>query len=133
MGAILTFFAGPWGLVSKILIFAAILGGIWLHGRHNGVKAMEPKVEAAESAAQLWQKTAENRKTLIEAQNTAVDALRQAQATRVGIMEKKLATAIVEGQKWRDAAERRADILATMPLPENECQALAVLIDEARK
>lgn len=132
-GLAATFLAGPYGLLLKIGAIVAVIGAIWFHGRSSGVESMQPRVEAAESAAALWETTAKNRLTLIQAQNTAVEALRQAQATKVSIMEKKLATAILEGQKWRDAADRRADILANLELPPGECEGLVVLIDEARK
>ena len=132
-GLITAFLAGPWGLVSKILIISAILGGIWLHGRHNGVKAMEPKVAQAESEAALWESTAENRLMLMQVQNKAVEGLKAAHDMKLKLRDEKLAKARMEADKWRDTAERRADLLASLELPKDECTALTVLIDEARK
>lgn len=131
MGILAAFWAGPWGLMSKILIFAAILGGIWLHGRHNGVESMRPKVEAAESDRDLWKQTADNRLTLMKAQNTAVEALKQSQATRLSVLQNKLAKAEMEASTARQTAERRAEILAGVELSGTECEQLVKLVDMA--
>lgn len=131
--AIFAFFSGPWGLLLKFGAIVAVIGGIYLFGYKKGVDHLRPKVEAAESAAQLWQETAKNRKTLIEAQNQAVAGLKAESDRRVKAMQERLKQANSEASKFRDAAERRADILANMNLPENECAATFALIDEARK
>src|SRR5512139_2639056 len=122
-----TLFAGPYGLLLKIAAVAAIVGAIWLHGRSSGVKSMVPEVEAAQSQAALWQKTAENRLGLIQAQNQAVEGLKASFDMKYQAMQKKLAVANSEASKFRDIAERRAEILSRLELPENECQALTIL------
>lgn len=124
--------AGPYGLLIKIGLALTIVAGIWLHGRHSGVESMVPKVEAAKSEAELWRKTADNRKTLIEAQNQAVASLKAKHDAEVSAMNKRLATAILEGRKFRIAAEKKADAILNVELPQNECQALFSLIDTAR-
>lgn len=125
--------AGPYGLLIKIGLALAIVAGIWLHGRHSGVESMVPKVEAAKSEVELWRKVADNRKTLIEAQNQAVVSLKVKHDAEVSAMNKRLATAILEGRKFRQAAEKKADAILSKKLSENECTALTELIDEARK
>lgn len=131
--AIFAFFSGPWGIVAKLALVTALIGGIWLHGRHDGVKSMEPKVQAAESNAALWQQTADNRLKLMQAQNTAVVALKQASDTKLTILQNKLAVANSEASKLREVAEKRKNAVLNLPLSENECTALKQLVDEARK
>lgn len=126
-------FSGPYGVLLKIGMVVLIVGSIWLHGRHAGVESMRPKLAEAESKAALWEQTAENRLKLMQAQNEAVEGLRAAQKEKLRLRDEKLAKASIEADKWRTAAERQADILARLELPENECTALTVLIDEARK
>ena len=132
-GILATFLAGPYGFLLKIAAVVAIVGGIYLYGRHAGVESMRPKLAAAESNAALWETTAENRLRLMQVQNKAVEGLQAAQKEKLRMRDEKLAKALIEADKWRDAAERRADLLANLELPENECTALTVLIDEARK
>lgn len=132
-GLLTTFLAGPYGFMLKLGTILLILGTIWFAGVRFEHNRMLPKLEAAKSDAELWQKTAENRKSLIEAQNAAVEGLKVAHELRVSTLQKKLATAILEVKNFREAAERRADLLANMELPENECSAVFALIDQARK
>lgn len=114
------------------LAVVSFIGGVWLSGRHSGVKSMQAKVEAAQSEAELWKKSAETRKTLIEAQNQAIDSIKAESDTKVAEMNKRLATAILEGRKSREAAEKKAESILTVELPKNECNALFTLIDTAR-
>ena len=125
--------AGPYGLLLKIGMIVLVLGGLYLFGYKEGRESMAPKVEAAKSEAELWRKTADNRKTLIEAQNQAVASLKEKHDAEVSAMNKRLATAILEGRKFRIAAEKKADAILSMKLSDNECTALTELIDEARK
>lgn len=130
--AIATLFSGYWGLLFKIGAIAAVIGAIWFHGRHAGVESMRPKLSHAEKMADLWESTAENRMRMIEVQNNAVEGLRAAQEEKLRIRDEKLTAARIEADKWRNVAERRADILANLELPENECKALVDLVDAAR-
>lgn len=131
-GFLATFLAGPYGFLLKIGAVVAIVGGIYLYGRHAGVESMVPKVEAAESAALLWQTTAANRLKLMQAQNLAVEALKTAHDTKLKIRDAKLTDVKREADKWRDVAQRREEILANLELPPGECDSLFVLIDAAR-
>lgn len=126
-------FAGPYGLLLKIGTIVLVLGGLYLFGYKEGRESMAPKVEAAKSEAELWRKVADNRKTLTEAQNQAVASLKEKHDAEVSAMNKRLATAILEGRKIRKAAEKKADAILSKKLSENECTALTELIDEARK
>jgi len=125
--------AGPYGLLLKIGMIVLVLGGLYLFGYKEGRESMTPKVEAAKSEAELWRKVADNRKTLIQAQNQAVASLKAKHDAEVSAMNKRLATAILEGRKIRQAAEKKADAILSMKLSDNECTALTELIDEARK
>lgn len=129
--AIFAFFSGPWGIVAKLALVTALIGGIWLHGRHDGVKSMEPKVQAAESNAALWQQTADNRLKLMQAQNTAVAALKQAQETKLVLMKDKLAKVEKEAIAWRKKADEKTNTLLNMKLSDDECTALKQLVDES--
>ena len=131
-GLVTTFLAGPYGFLLKIAAVMAVIGGIYLYGRHAGVESMRPKLAEAESNAALWESTAENRLKLMQVQNAAVEGLRAAQKEKLRIRDEKLAKALIEADKWRDTAERRADLLANLELPENECKALVTLVDTAR-
>ena len=120
-----------YGMLALALI--AALGGIWLHGRSAGVESMRPKLEAAKSDAENWRVAAENRKTIIEAQNQAVAGLKASNELRVSTLRKQLAVANSEASKFRKIADEKANTLLNMKLSENECQALVQLVDEARK
>lgn len=125
-------FSGPYGFLLKIGMVVLIIGSAWLYGKHAGVESMRPKIAEAESKADLWEQTAENRLKLMQAQNNAVEGLRAAQEEKLRIRDEKLTAARIEADKWRNVAERRADILANLELPENECKALVDLVDAAR-
>ena len=133
MGFLLTFLSGPYKFLIMGAAILAAIAGIYLYGRHAGVESMRPDVEAAKSEAELWKKTADNRKTLIEAQNQAVAGLKAASDMRVSNLKNQLAVANSEASKFRKEAEKKAETLLTMKLPENECSAVFSLIDEARK
>jgi hypothetical protein len=133
IGLLTTFMAGPWGFVAKIATVVAIVTAIWFAGVRFEHNRMLPKLEAAKSEAELWQKTAENRKTFIEAQNQAVEGLKASADLRVSTLRRKLAVANSEASKFRDMAEKRAADLKNMELPKDECQAMAKLVDEAGK
>jgi hypothetical protein len=133
IGLLTTFLAGPYGLLLKIGAVIAIVAGIWLHGRHAGVESMVPRLEAAKSDAELWQKTAGNRLKLIQAQNDAVEGLKHAQETKLALMKDKVAKAEREAVSWRKQAEQRANDMLGLELSKDECTALKQLVDEARK
>jgi len=118
-----------------MLAFAisAAISGIYLKGRSDGKEVMRPVVEAAKSEAELWQKTAENRKSLIEAQNRAVEGLKASNELRISTLRKQLAVANSEASKFRDMAEKRVVDLKDLKLSDDECLALKQLVDEARK
>lgn len=127
-------------LLSPITRYAAIglailaaVTGIYLKGRSDGKETMRPKLEAAQSAADNWKQAADNRKTLIEAQNRAVAALKAENEARISDIQKKLAVANSEASKIRRQATDSATAILTMKVTGTECQQLEQLIDEARK
>ena len=132
-GLITTFLAGPYGFLLKLGMVVLVLGGIWFAGVRFEHNRLLPKIEAAKSEADLWQQTADNRKTLIEAQNQAVESIKAAHDKRVADLNERLATAILEGRRIRMAAETKVKVLESLKLSENECTAVFQLIDEARK
>jgi hypothetical protein len=133
IGLLTTFMAGPWGVVAKIATVVAIVAAIWFAGVRFEHNRMLPKLEAAKSEAELWQKTAENRKILIEAQNKAVEGLKASADLRISTLRNKLAVANSEASKFRDMAEKRENAVLNLPLSDDECTALKQLVDEARK
>lgn len=119
--------------VAKIATVVAVIATIWFAGVRFEHNRLLPKIEAAKSEAELWRRTSENRKTLIDAQNKAVEGLRSAHELQVSELNKRLATAILEGRKIRMAAETKVKVLESLKLSDNECAAVFQLIDEARK
>lgn len=132
-GLIASFISGPYGLLLKIGAIVLVIGTIWFAGVRFEHNRLLPKIEEAQSSAEKWAKVASNRRVQIDAQNQAVVALKAESDRRVKAMQERLKQANSEASQFRDAAERRADILANMNLPENECAATFALIDEARK
>ena len=132
-GLVTTFLAGPYGFLLKIAAVAAIVGAIWFAGARFEHNRLMPKLAALEADAALWEQTAETRLRMMQVQNKAVEGLQAAQKEKLRIRDEKLAKARMEADKWRDSAERKAEILARLELPENECQALVKLVDEARR
>ena len=119
-----------YGLI--LLAVSAFIGGIYLSGRSAGVKAMQSKVETAQSETALWKQTADNRATMIEAQNKAVDELKSAADRRITELNKKLAMAVSEDQKAQKDIKERETYLYKLELPKNECEALYTLVDTYR-
>jgi hypothetical protein len=129
----LAFLSGPWGIVLKIGAIVLVIGTIWLNGRHNGVESMIPKVEEAESRAESYAKTAQNYKTALNAQNQAIERIKEESDRKARELNKRLATAILEGQKIREAAANRETTILTLKTTGTECEQVFQLIDEARK
>ena len=127
------FLSGPYGFMLKIGVVVAVIGAIWFAGVRFEHNRLLPKIEAAKSDAELWKKTADNRLNLIQAQNSAFEGLKAAYELRVSELNKRLATAILEGQNYRKKAEKKAEAIIALPVSKNECTALTELIDEARK
>lgn len=132
MIAALLGFVGQYRIFIYLGLAALFLSGVWLHGRSAGVKSLEDDVVRAESMAANWQHAANNYKTLIDAQNKAVEALKQSQAIRVKNLKDMAAAANVESRKYKTLAEKRAAEIHAMKLPENECEAIKLLVDAAR-
>lgn len=132
-GLIASFISGPYGLLLKIGAIVLVIGTIWFAGVRFEHNRLLPKIEEAQSSAEKWAKVASNRRVQIEAQNEAVEGLKVAHDLRVSELNKRLAMAILEGQKVRDKAEKKAEAIIALPLAGNECEQVFQLIDEARK
>lgn len=122
--------------ITKYAVIAAAvlaaISSIYLKGRSDGKDVLRPKLEAAQSDVLLWQKTAENREILLNAQNKAVERLKDEGERTRSTYEKKLAVANSEASKIRKEAQKSATTILTMKATGNECKDLSDLVDAAR-
>lgn len=115
--------------ISGVLVLCA---WIWFSGRASGIESMADDVAKAESTAENWKKTAENKQIAIDGQNQAIERMKVDFDTKYRALKDNATKANLEGQKITRAYKKQAAALKSLELSKNECEAYNQLIDAGR-